>query len=686
MTADPNPLLAESRPIPFREIQAGHVVPGVRRVLEEAEAELDALANAPGPRTWDNTLGRLEQIIWKVRHRTGPVQHLLTVAETPELREAWKEVLPQVSSFWSRLYLHEGVWQAIRKYAETEEARGLQGLRRRHLERTLRDFQRAGAGLPPDDRARLEELEVELARLEQEFSENVLDATADYALHITDESRLEGIPEDAVARYRERAREKDLDGWVLTLDRPSWEPVMNHASDRALREELHRAYLARGAREPWDNRPQIPRIIELREEKARLLGYSDFPDFRLEEQMARTGEQARDFVAEMVDRTRPYWRRDFQALEAHGRKLGLNPLRPWDVAFVLHRMKKELFDLDDEELRPYFPLDSVLQGLFRIAERVFGVAVEEVEPEETWHQDVRMFRLEDPDGLHLATLYTDFFPRPEKRQGAWLNDLAYGGPRPDGSFEPHLAIICTNFPPPGPRAPSLLTHRDVETLFHEFGHLLHHCTSRVPIPSRGGVNVAWDWVEVPSQILQNWCWNREALDEFARHWETGERLPESLFQAMVRARRFMGGWRQMRQLGLGSLDLALHTDYRPGDDGDPVEWVTDQVLLPLSPGREFAAAHPLPSFLHLFSGGYAASYYSYLWSEVLEADLFTRFEEQGIFDRDTGTRFVESILSRGDEADPDELFRDFMGRDPDPEALIRRNLGELEEAGVGSQI
>jgi oligopeptidase A len=680
MVHDPNPLLGDSRPIPFREIGAEHVGPAVRRVLEEADRELDVLAAEPGPRTWDNTPGSLERIMQEVRHRTAPVQHLLTVAETPELREAWKDVLPEISSFWSRLYLHEGVWTALRDYAESEEARSLTGIRKRHLERTLRDFRRAGAELSPGDRKRLEEIEVERARLEQEFSEHVLDATAAWSLLITDEDRLRGIPEDALARFRSRAEEEGHEeGWLLTLDQPSMEPVLKHCADRSLREEIHRAHQVRGTEAPWDNRPLIPRILELRREKAMLLGYRDFPDYRLAEHMARSGERARDFVRTMVEKTRAFWERDFGELEAHARELGIDPIRPWDVAFVMQRLQKERFDLEEEALRPYFPLGPVLDGLFRITERLFGLKVEEHPANGAWHDEVRRFRLLDPTGLQLGTFYTDFFPRPEKRQGAWLNDLGYGGPREDGSFEPHLAVICANFAPPGPGTPALLTHRDVETLFHEFGHLLHHCASRVPIASRGGVSVAWDWVEVPSQLLQNWCWQREALDEFARHWKTGEPLPEHHFQAMIRARRFLGGWRQMRQLGLGSMDLALHTLYDPAEDGDPVEWVTDEVLLDLAPNRDFAAAHPLPSFLHLFSGGYSASYYSYLWSEVLEADLFTRFEERGMFDRETGERLLDTILSRGDEEDPDLLFRRFMERDPDPEALVRRNLGDLEE-------
>ena len=676
MTDTQNPLLDRSFRIPFHRIRAEHVVPGIRGILEEARVALDELAESPGSLTWASTIEPLDRTMERVRRGIGPVQHLLAVAETPELRGAWKEVLPEVSRFWSWMYLHEGLWRRLGKYAETDEARALTGLRGRHLARTLRDFRRSGADLSPTDRTRLESLDVELSELQQKFSENVLDATADFSLVITDGDRLRGIPEDARARFRKRAREKGIDGWLLTLDQPSFEAVVKHGEDRDLREELHEAYFTRGTRDPWDNRPLIPRIVELRKEKARLLGYGDFPDYRLEEQMVKSGARARQFVEEMVERTRPYRERDLEELERHAESMGIQPLQPWDVSFVAEHLRRERFDLDEEALRPYFPLESVLVGFFEIVERLFGVRVTESELEEVWHPEVRYFELGDEDGALLGGFYTDFFPRPEKRQGAWMNDFIYGGPQPDGAFEPHLGVVCANFPPPGDDRPACLTHRDVETLFHEFGHLLHHLMCQVPIAQRGGINVAWDWVELPSQLLENWAWEREALDLFARHWDTGDRLPDDLFERMVKAKRFMGGWRQMRQLEFGMMDQALHARYEPGEDGDPVQWVTE-LLQSQAPTPEFAKSHPLPFFMHLFSGGYAASYYSYLWSEVLEADLFTRFQSEGIFHRPTGRRFVETILSAGDREDPEALFREFMGRDPDPEALLRRNLGQV---------
>jgi oligopeptidase A len=678
-----NPLLAHEFRVPFHRIRPEHVVPGVRGLIREAEEEMEALARDADAPTWGNTVARLDALARRVKEGTTPVQHLLSVAESPELRQAWKEILPELSTFWTRLHLHEGVWERVRRFATSEEARDLGGLDRRHLERTIREFRRAGADLPPEGRKRLEELEVELAQLEQQFSENVLDATADWTLQITNEARLQGIPGDVLKRFRRRAEVEGEEGWLLTLEAPSVQAVLKHARDRELRRTVHEAHLERGRAEPWDNLPLVPRIMALRQEKARLLGYPDFPDFRLEEQMVRTGEEARGFVIRMMERTRPYWERDLAILREAGAERELTPIRPWDVSFLIEELRRERFELDEEEMRPYFPLDRVLEGLFQLTHRLFGLRVEERSLAEVWHPDVRYFEIRDEEDRFLGAFYADFFPRPEKRQGAWMHDFIHGRPGDDGRLSPHLGVICANFPPPTDDRPALLSHRDVETLFHEFGHLLHHSTSRVPIPERGGINVAWDWVEVPSQLLENWTWERDALQLFARHWETGEPLPDRMHRQMLRARRFMGGWAQMRQLTLGLLDLSLHTTYDPETDGDPAEWVT-RLLLPYSPDRTFAESHPLPSFLHLFSGGYAASYYSYLWSEVLEADLFTRFRERGVFHRPTGLRFLDTILSAGDRDDPNHLFRAFMERDPDPEALILRNLGEaLEEVATG---
>jgi oligopeptidase A len=699
MNSDHNPLLAGVYRIPFNRIEASHVQPGIRQALEEARAEVDAVSDDRSPPSWEKVFGQLDTAVERFSECLGPADHLISVAETPELRDAYNAVLPEISTFWSSIPLNETLWKRVKEYGESDEAAALTGIRRRHLDKTVRDFQRAGADLPADAKERLQALQVELAQLQQKFSENVLDATAAFELLVTDESRLDGVPDAPKRRFRAGAKEKGADGWLLTLDYPSVEPILKYCEERDLRREILVPYATRCRTGEYDNRALLARILRLRDDIAHTLGYEDFPDYTLEERMAGTGARAMEFEADLVERTRPFWEHDVDELRSHAAALGISDLEPWDVAFVMESLRKSRYDIDDEILRPYFPLEQVLAGMFEIVRRTFGFRIEERSIEEVWHEDVRFYEIFDDDGVLVGGFYTDWFPRKEKRQGAWMNHLITGGPREDG-FAPHLGVMCGNFTPPEGDAPALLTHREVETTFHEFGHLLHHCTSRVEIPSRAGIHVAWDWVELPSQLMENWTWERDALDLFAKHHETGEGFPDELFQRMVAARRFMGGWAQMRQLSLGTVDLALHEELAPqlradareapGDavdaceapddavdarQGDEVMRFAESRFAPFAPDPRFARLHALASFTHLFSGGYAAGYYSYLWSEVLDADVFTRFREQGIFDRDTGRSYVDSILSRGDSANPDELFMEFMGRAPDTAALLERNLG-----------
>ncbi len=691
MTLKANPLLEGHYRIPFHRIDASHVEPGIRQALADAQAIVDEVADETAPPTWDNTIGALDRGLEQLAERLGPVGHLVSVAETPELRDAYNAVLPEISTFWSSIPLHDGIWRRLKAFAETEEANRLTGIRRRHVDKTVEDFRRAGADLPPKRKERLQELRVELAQLQQKFSENVLDATGAFELLVTDEDRLDGVPEAPKRRYRTRANEKGEDGWLLTLDYPSVEPILKYCRDRELRREILVAFSTRCRDGEYDNRGLLARILRLRDEVANILGYMTFSDYTLADRMARSGERAIAFEHTMTDRTRPYWERDVAQLVAHAATLDIEELEPWDVSFVMEHLRKERFDIDDEALRPYFPLRQVLEGMFEIVRRTFGFRIEEKAIDEVWHDDVRFYEIFDESGTMLGAFYTDWFPRKEKRQGAWMNNFVTGGPRDDG-FAPHLGVMCGNFTPPEEDGDALLTHREVQTTFHEFGHLLHHCTSRVEVPSRAGIHVAWDWVELPSQLMENWTWEREALDLFARHHETGEPFPADLYERLVAARRFMGGWAQMRQVSLGTVDLELHSIIGPklreavGSDvaaevdarqGAQVMDFGRERFGDFAPSPRFAELHILTSFTHLFAGGYAAGYYSYLWSEVLDADVFTRFREEGIFNRATGREYVETILARGDSADPDDLFVEFMGRAPDPEALLERNLGPM---------
>ena len=395
---------------------------------------------------------------------------------------------------------------------------------------------------------------------------------------------------------------------------------------------------------------------------------------------AEPGSAARavSFVTDLAESTRPYWNEEIAALEAFAETLGLGDLEPWDVSFVAEKLRQRDFDFDEEELRPYFPLNQVLDGLFSITRDTFGVTVTPRDNPEVWHPDVEYYDLHDAEGTHLGSFYADWFPREDKRGGAWMNSLITGGPRSEG-FAPHVGLIACNFTPPDGDRPARLTHREVETVYHEFGHLLHHCVSRVEVPARSGTSVAWDFVELPSQIMENWCWERDALARFARHADTGEPLPDALFDKMLAARTFMGANMQMRQLSFGTADLMLHTEYDPETDGDPVSY-TQRTMEPFAVRPAFARNGFITSFSHIFSGGYSAGYYSYKWAEVLDADAFTRFQREGLFNPETGRAFVASILERGDSDAPEVLFRDFMGRDPNPAALLRRNLGVKEAA------
>ncbi len=699
MNNETNPLLVGGSRIPFHRIEARHVEPGILQALTEAQASVDQLSADRAEPTWANTIARMDDTVELLAERIAPVTHLVSVAETPELREAYNAVLPRITTFWSRLPLNEALWSRVQGYAATVEARALTGIRRRHLDKTVREFERAGAKLPPAAKVRLEKVRVELAQLEQSFSEHVLDATAAYELVVTDEGRLAGVPEAARRRAQEKAKEKGMRGWLLTLDYPSVEPILKYCRDRELRCQIFVGYATRCRDGEFDNRPLLAHILRLRDELAEILGYDGFPDFTLEDRMAGSGARAVGFEADLVARTRPYWERDVAEVKAHAATLGITDLEPWDATYVMEDLRRQRYDIDDEMLRPYFPLPRVLQGLFEIVRRTFGFRIEERAIPEVWHKDVRYFELYDEaDGTLVGAFYSDWFPRTEKRQGAWMNHFVTGGPRAAG-FAPHLGVICGNFTPPEGDRPALLTHREVETVFHEFGHLLHHCTSRVEIPSRAGINVAWDWVELPSQLMENWTWEREALDVVAGHHETGAPLPAEIFERMFAARRYMGGWAQMRQLSLGTVDLALHNELAPrlraeaaGADGKKLDEAQgngvmafgDDHFLPFAPDRRFAEYHALTSFSHLFAGGYAAAYYSYLWSEVLDADVFTRFKREGIFNPETGRSYVATILSRGDSADPDALFVEFMGRAPDPRALLERNLGPLLSHAHGS--
>jgi oligopeptidase A len=670
-----NPLMQVGFPVPFDRIQPAHVEPAITELLEQARERLEAIASLPGPRTWDNTMRALDEMTDPLDRALSVVRHIEAVATTPEHRAAFNKVEPLASAFYSRIPLHDGLWQVLLAYSETEEARLLTGARRRFLVKTLQAFRRHGAGLPTEKKAELEKIDIELAGLTTKFSENVLDSTNAWELLIEDERQLSGLPPTAVVMARENAETKGKPGWRFTLQQPSYLAVMTYLDDACVRERLYRAYQSRATEPPHDNPSVLPRILELRRQKALLLGYRDFADFVLEDRMAHNGDTAQHFLEDLRVKTQLFFERENDDLEAFRREIegpDAPHLQPWDIAYYAEKLRRARYALDEEMLRPYFPLERVVKGLFDVTSRLFGVRVEEQPGVPVWNDAVKFYRIFDAAGNHVGGFYADWYPRENKRGGAWMDSFITGGPV-NGSFEPHLGLMCGNLTPPVGGKPSLLTHRDVETVFHEFGHLLHHLLSRVEVRSLAGTNVPWDFVELPSQIMENWCWEREALDLFAAHYETGEPLPEDLYQKLRRARTFRAANAQMRQLSFGFADLALHRSYRPDRDGDATTY-TRAIFQRFSSAplpAEHAAIH---AFTHLFANpiGYAAGYYSYKWAEVLDADAFTAFRHEGIFNAETGRRFRDCILARGDSADPAELYRSFMGRDPDAAALLER--------------
>jgi oligopeptidase A len=671
-TSAENPLLKPAFPIPFDLIKAEHVEPAIHELLVAMKRRIEQIGSNETPRTYQDVMLGLDRATEPLDYAMAVVRHLESVATTPALRVAHNNVQGPVSAFYSSIPLDANLWGAIKAVNESHEARNFSGVHKRFLEKTISGFRRAGADLDAEGKKKLEAIEVALAELTTRFAENVLDATNAYELHITDESRLAGLPESAQLAARESARSKGKEGWRLTLQAPSYIAAMTYLADRSIRRQLWDASNARGTTDSFDNRPLLSEILRLRREKAHLLGYADFADLVLEERMAHTGAEAVRFLEDLHGKTAAAFERENQGLREFALGLGYEQVEPWDIAYLAEKQRAALYEFDEEELRPYFQLEHVVSGMFDIFSRLFSIRVIEDPTVHGWDPAVKYYRVNDFEtGMFLGGFYADWYPRENKRGGAWMDSLITGNP---DSNEPHLGLICGNLTPPVRDTPSLLTHREVETIFHEFGHLLHHVLSRVPVRSLSGTNVPWDFVELPSQIMENWCMERGALDLFARHYRTGEKIPEELFQKMKRARNFRSANAQMRQLGFGITDLKLHREYDPAREGDVLDY-SRNILAQFAPAPLPEKYGMIASFTHLFGNpvGYGAGYYSYKWAEVLDADAFTRFRAEGIFEPGTGLLFRREILEKGDSDDPARLYRKFMGRDPDANALLERS-------------
>jgi oligopeptidase A len=679
-----NPFLERAFQIRWSKLAADNVEAAMDAALAHAEREITAITRlATVEVDYATTFLALERATDLLNETWAKVSHLTSVADSPELRAAHNAALPKVSAFQAKIPLNAELWLRLKAAAQHPSSKALTGEHRRFLDETMADFRQHGADLPPHEKARLEALQSELAQLAQKYSENVLDATNAWELVVNDPSRLRGLPDHAREAARQNALKKGhgsetKPAWRFTLHMPSQEPVMLYAEDEALRRQVWAAASAVGRDAPHANQELVKKILALRHEKAVLLGQPHFADLVLSRRMAKTGAQALAFTEDLHRRIQPAFVRECRELEEFkAQQMGgaVSRLAPWEIGFWSEKLRRSRYDFDEEQLRPYFPLAGVLAGMFEITRRVFGIRVRELPTGsvEVWHPDVKFYEVRDAVDRHIGSFYADWHPRESKRGGAWMNYLITGGPQADGPRAAHLGLMCGNLTPPSADQPALLNHHEVETVFHEFGHLLHHLFGEVQIKSLNGVNVAWDFVELPSQIMENWCWERESLDLFARHYQTGASVPEPLFQRMVAARNFRSATATMRQLAFARMDLELHMRPLARPDLDLSQWIREQLagyLIPTEPVSPTIENR----FTHVFSDpvGYAAGYYSYKWAEVLDADAFTRFKREGIFNGAVGGEFVAKILSRGNGADPMELFIDFMGRPPDQQALLVR--------------
>ncbi|MEE2786573.1 MAG: M3 family metallopeptidase [Myxococcota bacterium] len=668
-----NPLLSRTGPIPFDQIEARHVEPAISHLLDAARSSIETIVSNAAPADYANTLGVLERATERLNTAMSWIGHLEELLGREDLRAAKRTIQGEVAAFRSSLRHNTSLWKRLREVSESDQYARLDATRKRCLDETLKDFDRHGAHLPDTAKRRLAEIDVALTEITNQFGQNVVDATDAYVYQVTDETRLRGLPQSAINAARLAAQGRGLDGWCFTLQGPSIVPVLDHLEDRGIREDIYRAYNTRATTGDFDNREALNQILRLRREKADTLGYRDVSDLFLESRMVKNGEAAQAFLDHLRAESETAAEAEHRQLEKFARAQGDAPatLAPWDIAYYAEKLRRQTFDFDAEELRPYFELESVLRGHFELLNRLFGLTVNE-EATAVWHDDVRSFALVDEDGIRRGVFYLDLFPRAGKRPGAWMRPLRTSSDPRRG--EPHYAVIGANFTPPSETGLALLRHREVETLFHEFGHLLHHLVTTVDVPSMAGTNVAWDFVELPSQIMENWCWERESLDLFARHHQTNACIPAPLFEKMSAARTYRAATQMMRQLSLGTVDLKMHREFM-AHDGDSVLNFARQVFQDFSQVELPAWYGMVASFNHLFSHpvGYAAGYYSYKWAEVLDADAFTRFQTEGIFSRDVGMAFKHTILERGNSEDPMALFVDFMGRKPDARALFVRS-------------
>lgn len=673
-----NPLMTlstlKNRALPFPEIETSHFLPALKEGMTRARKNIQAIKDNQEPPSFENTVEALEKASDDVDLVASVFFNLLSSHTNDEMQKLAQEIGPKLSEFSSDIILDETLFEKVKKVYDQKDSLKLNQEQSQLLEKSYRDFARNGALLSEEDKKTLRDIDQKLSVLSPQFAENVLKATNAFELVITDKEKLKGLPDSAVEAAAHAAQEKGhKDAWLFTLHAPSYMPFMKYADHRETREQLWTAYNSRCYGDKFDNRDVVQQIVSLRAKRAQLLGFKTHADFVLRERMAESPDKVHSFLDKLIKASRPAAEKDVKQVQEFADSLGgPNPLMPWDFGYYSEKLKQQLFEWNEEELRPYFKLENVIDGAFEHARRLYGLNFKASSDYPVYHKDVKVYEVYDEDNNDFVGLfYADFFPRETKKGGAWMTTFYDQGWFKGEIMRPHASIVC-NFTMPTPSKPSLLTFGEVQTLFHEFGHALHGLLSKCQYRSLSGTSVYWDFVELPSQVMENWTLEKEGLDLFAKHFETNDPIPEELTQKIKNSSQFLAGYTSLRQLNFSLLDMAWHDLENPDSISDVGEYetkVTERTnVLPRVPGTFISCA-----FSHLFSGGYSAGYYSYKWAEVLDADAFEFFKEKGLFNKDVATSFKENILSRGGTEHPMELYKRFRGREPDPDALLRRD-------------
>jgi oligopeptidase A len=673
-----NPLLQEHPLPPFSSIQPEHAEPAMSELIESNLQSIKRMLDENHAYTWNNLIGPMEDLDDQLNKTWSPVSHMNSVVNGEALREAYNACLPKLSQYSTELGQNQALYQAYQQIADNNEYASLSRGQKKIIGNALRDFKLSGVTLEADQKSRFREIAEKLSRLSSKFGENVLDATQGWTKLIANESGLRGLPNFALDLARQTAQSREMDGWLVTLEIPSYMAVMTFAEDRDLRHEVYQAFATRASDQTpgeakWDNTSIMEDILRLRHEKALLLGFANYAELSLATKMARAPEQVIGFLEDLAQRSLPVARKDLEELtEFAQQEYQIDTLEVWDIPYYSEKMRQHQFSLSQEEVRSYFPATRVVPGLFAVVERLYGLQITEVEGIDTWHPDVRFFEIRDRDQGLRGSFYLDLYARPNKQGGAWMDECVTRKQRHDVTQDPVAYLTC-NFTPPVGDDPALLTHDEVTTLFHEFGHGLHHMLTRVGELGVSGIRgVEWDAVELPSQFMENWCWEREALNLVSGHYQTNEQLPDDLFEKMLTARNFQSGMMMVRQLEFSLFDFLIHYRYSSETGGriaETLEKVRKQVSVVIPP--DFSRFPN--SFSHIFAGGYAAGYYSYKWAEVLSSDAFSLFESNGIFDQQTGESFLTNILEKGGSENAMDLFVAFRGREPQIDALLRHN-------------